>query len=69
MGAAGPSRGFKDDQCRVKRQAARFRVFAHHDDGTTTEVRAADADITWTVHLVNAKAARTTGGAWRERRR
>ena len=26
-----PPGGFKDNQCRVKRQAARFRIFAHHD--------------------------------------
>ena len=52
-----PQGGFKDGQCRVKRQAARFRVFAHHDDGSTAEITAADADIVWTVHLVNKKAA------------
>lgn len=52
-----PQGGFKDSQCRVKRQAARFRIFAHHDDGTTQEVTDADADITWTVHLANSKAA------------
>ena len=52
-----PSGGFKDAQCRVKRQAARFRIFAHHDDGTVEEITRADADITWTVHLVNSKAA------------
>ncbi len=52
-----PSGGFKDDQCRVKRQAARFRIFAHHEDGTVDEINDADADITWTAHLVNKKAA------------
>lgn len=52
-----PPGGFKDAQCRVKRQAARFRIFAHHDDGTVEEITAADADITWKVHLVNSKAA------------
>ncbi|MEV6279824.1 LodA/GoxA family CTQ-dependent oxidase [Nocardia sp. NPDC051832] len=52
-----PPGGFKDPQCRVKRQAARFRIFAHHDDGTATEITGADADITWTVGLVNSKAA------------
>jgi L-Lysine epsilon oxidase N-terminal/L-lysine epsilon oxidase C-terminal domain/von Willebrand factor type A domain len=52
-----PSGGFKDAQCRVKRQAARFRIFAHHDDGTVEEITNAEADITWTVHLVNKKAA------------
>lgn len=52
-----PPGGFKDAQCRVKRQAARFRIFAHHDDGTIEEITDAEADITWTVHLVNKKAA------------
>lgn len=52
-----PAGGFKDAQCRVKRQAARFRIFAHHDDDTVEEVTDADAEISWTVHLVNAKAA------------
>jgi len=52
-----PQGGFKDPQCRVKRQAARFRIFAHHADGSVAEVTSADADITWTVHLVNKKAA------------
>ena len=52
-----PPGGFKDDQCRVKRQAARFRIFAHHDDGTFNEIDDAEAEITWTVHLVNKKAA------------
>jgi hypothetical protein len=52
-----PSDSVKDDECRVKRQAARFRIFAQHDDGTSSEITATDADITWSVHLVNAKAA------------
>ena len=52
-----PIGGFKDAQCRVKRQAARFRIFAHHDDGTVDEITAAEADITWTVHVANKKAA------------
>ena len=52
-----PAGGFKDAQCRVKRQAARFRIFEHHDDGTFKEITDADAEITWTVHLVNQKAA------------
>ena len=51
-----PTDGFKDAQCRVKRQAARFRIFAHHDDGTVEEITKAEADITWTVHLANKKA-------------
>ena len=57
-----PPGGFKDAQCRVKRQAARFRIFAHHDDGSVAEITAADADISWTVHLVNRKAANPLRG-------
>ncbi len=57
-----PPGGFKDNQCRVKRQAARFRIFAHHDDGTTDEITDADAEITWTVHLANSKAANPDRG-------
>ena len=52
-----PPGGFKDAQCRVKRQAARFRIYAHHDDNTVEEITTAKADITWTVHLANKKAA------------
>lgn len=53
-----PVGGFKDAQCRVKRQAARFRVFAHDDVANTfEEITDAEADITWTVHLANRKAA------------
>ena len=52
-----PAGGFKDAQCRVKRQAARFRIYAHHDNGTVEEITDAEADISWTVHLVNKKAA------------
>jgi hypothetical protein len=59
-----PPGGFKDAQCRVKRQAARFRVFAYHDDDTIEELTDAEAEISWTVHLVNRKAVtRNTGNA------
>lgn len=57
-----PPGGFKDNQCRIKRQAARFHIFAHHDDGTVEEITNAEADITWTVHLVNRKAAHPMRG-------
>jgi hypothetical protein len=56
LGAPDPAGGFKDGQCRVKRQAARFRVYAYHDDGSVEELTAASADISWTVHLVSKKA-------------
>lgn len=52
-----PVGGFKDSQCRVKRQAARFRIFAHHDDGSVEEITDAEADIEWEVHVANRKAA------------
>ncbi|WKB50591.1 LodA/GoxA family CTQ-dependent oxidase [Eleftheria terrae] len=52
-----PAGGFKDAQCRVKRQAARFRIYAHHDDNSVEEITDAQAEITWTVHLANRKAA------------
>lgn len=57
-----PQGGFKDNQCRVKRHAARFHIFAHHDDGTATEISNAEAEITWTVHLVNKKASHPQRG-------
>ncbi|GII95150.1 hypothetical protein Ssi02_53810 [Sinosporangium siamense] len=46
----------------MKRQAARFRVYAHHDDGTTEEITDAEAQITWVVHLANTKAAHPDRG-------
>lgn len=55
-----PQGGFKDDQCRIKRQGARFRIFATYDDGTVEELTDEDADITWSVHLANKKAAMRT---------
>lgn len=49
---------FKDRQGRIKRQAARFRVYGFDADGVVLrELTAAEADITWTVHLANKKAA------------
>ena len=50
---------FKDAQGRVKRQAARFRVY-RIDDANETEVTLQDpsvASISWTVHLANKKGA------------
>ncbi len=58
-----PDGGYKDSQCRVKRQAARFRLFAYHDDGTVDELTAAEADITWTVHVRNKKAITRNSGS------
>lgn len=52
---SAPAGGYKDGQCRIKRQAARFRVFGY-DNGVPTELTSANAVIEWTVHLVNRKA-------------
>lgn len=53
-----PQGGYKDAKCRVKRQAARFRLFAYDEnDNVVQEVTAADADISWTVELANRKAS------------
>jgi hypothetical protein len=53
-----PAGGFKDAAGRVKRQAARFRVYAYDAAGNAIrELTAAEATITWTVHLANRKGA------------
>jgi hypothetical protein len=48
-----PSGGFKDSKCRIKRQAARFRIFVYPDDGSpATEYVPAPGDVvTWEVSL------------------
>ncbi|GAA2822830.1 LodA/GoxA family CTQ-dependent oxidase [Kitasatospora sp. CM 4170] len=53
-----PDGGFKDASGRVKRQAARFRVYAYDGAGRVLgELTSADAQITWTAELANAKGA------------
>src|SRR5438445_6388487 len=53
-----PVGGYKDGQGRVKRQAARFRLFGYDGKGKLVgEISAKEAAITWTVHLANKKAA------------
>ena len=53
-----PDGGFKDGAGRIKRQAARFRLYGLGRDGQiVTELTAADAEIVWTVHLANKKGA------------
>jgi hypothetical protein len=52
-----PSDGnYKDNQCRIRRQAQRFRLWGYFNDGTNRELTATDGAIQWTVHLANAKA-------------
>ncbi len=50
-----PDGKYKDAQCRIRRQAQRFRLFGFFDDGTNRELTAADGTVQWTVHLANAK--------------
>ena len=59
-----PAGGYKSLDCRIKRQGARFRIFAFHDDGAPVlendhpkEITADDAVITWKVTLANTKAS------------
>jgi hypothetical protein len=53
-----PDGGYKDGTGRIKRQAARFRLYGLDGDGNVVqEITAADADIRWTVRLANSKAA------------
>ncbi|GAC1520985.1 MAG: LodA/GoxA family CTQ-dependent oxidase [Chloroflexota bacterium] len=58
-GVSTPAGGrHKDAHGRIKRQAARFRLFGMNAAGEVVkEMTAHDADITWTVHLANKKAA------------
>lgn len=57
-----PSGGYKRGG-RIKRQGARFRVYEYETDEATGELRPVreinsdNANIKWTVHLVNKKAA------------
>ncbi|HVE85710.1 MAG TPA: LodA/GoxA family CTQ-dependent oxidase [Myxococcales bacterium] len=53
-----PAGGFKDGKGRVKRQAARFRIYAYNKAGEPiAELTASDADIQWSVQLANKKSS------------
>jgi len=47
---------YKDNQCRIRRQAQRFHLWGYYDDNSNRELTATDGAIKWTVHLANAKA-------------
>src|ERR1700676_712901 len=52
-----PKGGFRDESNRLKRQAARFRIFGYDDqDRVVEEISESNAKITWSVHLKNTKA-------------
>ncbi|GAA4878768.1 LodA/GoxA family CTQ-dependent oxidase [Actinomycetospora straminea] len=54
----GDGGGHKDASGRIRREAARFRVYGYDARGEVVgEITAADAEITWEVHLANRKAA------------
>ncbi|MGA2736750.1 MAG: LodA/GoxA family CTQ-dependent oxidase [Bryobacteraceae bacterium] len=53
-----PPGGFRDAAGLIKRQAARFHLFGYDENGALVqELTSADADIQWTVHVANTKAA------------
>jgi hypothetical protein len=51
--APDPSDG---NALKIKRQGARFRVFAFFDDGQVKELNSDNAEITWSVKIANTKA-------------
>ena len=49
---------YKDATGALERQAARFRIYGYNAAGdVVSELTPANADITWTVHVANTKAA------------
>lgn len=50
--------GYKDAQGYINRQAQRFRIYGYDKKGQVLgEITAPEAEIAWTVHLANKKAA------------
>src|ERR1039457_4551787 len=55
---APPQGGYRDAEGRLKRQAARFRIYGFDSGGNVVaELTASNAKIKWTVHVANKKAA------------
>lgn len=53
-----PKGGYRDAEGRLKRQAARFRIYGYDNAGKVVgELTASNAEILWTVHVANKKAA------------
>lgn len=55
-----PDGGYKDAECRVKRQAARFRLFGYDENGDFVRevtLNEPGTQISWEVHLCNQKSA------------
>jgi hypothetical protein len=58
--APDPTGGFKDVDGRIKRQAARFRIYGFDEQGNAVQEinqSTAGASVTWSVQLANLKAA------------
>jgi L-lysine epsilon oxidase-like protein len=56
-----PPGGYKDNDCRIKRQGARFRIWRYDASGTPLgEFTLADGTIAWSVKLGTAATAVTT---------
>jgi hypothetical protein len=50
--------GYKTPEGKVKREAARFRVYGYDEQGNVVrEITAQDADVEWRVHVANRKTA------------
>jgi hypothetical protein len=55
---APPQGGYRDAEGRLKRQAARFRIYGYDSHGKViAELTTTNADIRWSAHTVNKKAA------------
>lgn len=53
-----PEGGFKDRDQRVKKQVQRFRIYGFDSEGrVVSEITTDNAEIEWTVHVANTKAA------------
>ena len=58
---APPPGGYKDNQCRIKRQGARFRIWRYDASGNPLgEFTLAQGTITWKVKLGTSGSAVTT---------
>lgn len=56
--AASPKGGFKTPDGKIKRGAARFRIFGYDADGNVVkEITSSEATIVWRVHVANRKSA------------
>ena len=55
-GTPGDSDGYRDSSGRIKRQVARFRIYATMASGNVKELTADEAEIEWRVEVANLKA-------------